>query len=397
VREADASRRTTAQRFVRSPLQVPGPRHERRRAVAAWAATLLAAGCAVAIAWRAAEPAARHSSEPLRLVRVASGLESPVGIVTAPDEPGRLYIVEQAGRVRVMTNGRLRREPFLDIRDLVKVGGEQGLLGLAFHPEYSANRRFYVHYTDVRGDTRLIEYRSRGLRTLDEAARPLLFVDQPYENHNGGQLAFGPDGLLYIGLGDGGHAFDPANRAQNLSSALGKLVRLDVDGPPTRWQVAAYGLRNPWRFSFDAATGDLYVPDVGQDRWEEVNLVPSAPRLVANFGWPVYEGRERISDEEPGRAGVLVSPVHVYGREDGCSVIGGYVYRGSRLPGLHGRYLFGDYCSGSVWSLRAGDGEPVDVRREPVSVRGLTSFGADARGELYLASQEGSIYRLAPG
>ena len=374
-----------------------GQPQRRRRVVAAGAAALVAAGSAGAVAWRAADPAPRESSEPLRLVRVASGLESPVGVTTAPGDRRHVYVVEQAGRIRIVANGRIRREPFLDIRPLVKAGGEQGLLGLAFHPEYRANRRFYVHYTDDRGDTRLVEYRSSGLRALAETARPLLLVDQPYENHNGGQLAFGPDGLLYVGLGDGGHAFDPGNRAQTLASPLGKLVRLDVDGPPTRWQVAGYGLRNPWRFSFDAATGDLYVADVGQERWEEVNFVPASPRLMANFGWPIYDGRERISQAEPGAAGVLVPPVQVYSREDGCSVIGGYVYRGSQLPGLLGRYLYGDYCSGNVWSLRVLDGELVEVRRERVRVPGLTSFGVDARGELYLASQEGSIYRLAPG
>jgi glucose/arabinose dehydrogenase len=374
-----------------------GVRHRRRRAVAAVAAALLAPGSSVVVAWRAAEPAARGSSEPLRLVRVASGLESPVGIAAAPGERGRLYVVEQAGRIRVVANGRLRRKPFLDIRRLVKAGGEQGLLGMAFHPEYGANRRFYVHYTDVRGDTRLVEYRSNGARALAHTARALLFVDQPYENHNGGQLAFGPDGLLYLGLGDGGHAFDPGARTQDLSSALGKVVRVDVDGPRTRWQVAAYGLRNPWRFSFDAATGDMYVADVGQDRWEEINFVPASPRLMANFGWPVYEGRERISQDQLGTAGVLVSPIHVYGREDGCSVIGGYVYRGSKLRGLRGRYLYGDYCSGIVWSLRVRDAAATDVRRESVKVPGLTSFGADAEGEIYLTSQDGSIHRLEAG
>jgi glucose/arabinose dehydrogenase len=357
---------------------------------------VLLAATAAAVAWQAAEPAARRSSEPLALVRVAAGLESPVGLAAAPGAPGRLYVVEQAGRIRVVTNGHVRREPFLDIRRLVKAGGEQGLLGLAFHPEYRTNRRFFVHYTDARGDTHVVEYRSRGLRARAGTARRLLFVDQPYENHNGGQLAFGPDGLLYLGLGDGGHAFDPGGRAQSLSSPLGKLVRLDVDGPATRWQVAAYGLRNPWRFSFDARTGDLYVGDVGEDRWEEVNFVPASPRLMANFGWPVYEGRERIADEEPARAGVVVLPVHVYGRGDGCSVIGGYVYRGVRLPGLRGRYVYGDYCSGRIWSLRVRDGELADVRREPVTLPGLTSFGAGADGELYVASHDGSIYRLDP-
>ena len=355
---------------------------------------LVAGGSAATVAWRAAEPAARESSERLRLVRVAGGLESPVGLTVAPGERGRLYVLEQAGRIRMVANGRVRREPFLDIRRLVKAGGEQGLLGLAFHPEYRRNRRLYVHYTDVHGDTRLVEYSSRDGRALVETARPLLFVDQPYENHNGGQLGFGPDGLLYLGLGDGGHAFDPGKRAQSLASPLGKILRLDVDGPPTQWQVAAYGLRNPWRFSFDAATGDLYVADVGQERWEEINFIPASPRLMANFGWPVYEGRERISPDEPGRAGVLVSPVHVYGREDGCSVIGGHVYRGSQLRGLRGRYLYGDYCSGIVWSFRIRDAAAVDLRRESVKVPGLTSFGVDADGNLYLASQNGSIYRL---
>ena len=222
----------------------------------------------------AAGAAGKPGQQSLSVRLVASGFESPVYVTTTSSEPDRLYVVEQDGVIRVLVKGRLRREPFLDIRSLVASGGERGLLSLAFDPKYRQNRRFYVYYTDTRGDIRVVEYRSNGVRGLRATARQLLFADQPYPNHDGGQLQFGPDGLLYVGLGDGGAGGDPENRSQNLSSPHGKLFRID---PSRRTRtIVAYGLRHPWRFSFDRATGDLYIGDVGQGSWEEIDSVTLA-------------------------------------------------------------------------------------------------------------------------
>ena len=335
--------------------------------------------------------------EGLRVVRIADRLEAPVHVAAAPGEPGRLYVVEQEGRVRVVEGGSVRREPFLDISSEVSCCGEQGLLSVAFHPGYEENRRLYVNYTNVDGDTRVVEYRASasGAAADPASARELVAVDQPYVNHNGGQLAFGPDGLLYVGMGDGGSGGDPENRAQDLGDRLGKLLRLDVDagGEP---EIFAYGLRNPWRFSFDRETGDLVLGDVGQGSWEEVDhLRAGRAGGPFNFGWDVFEGRARHEDKEPNGAGALVDPIHVYPLEDGnCSVVGGFVYRGESVPALDGRYVFGDYCAGTVWTLAIRGGRAVDVRREPVRIEGLTSFGEDESGELYAVSHAGELLRL---
>ena len=363
--------------------------HPRRAAI-----LLSAVGIALAVA--AAAAALRPSGDErstLRLTRVVSGLDEPLFVGAPRGETERLYVVEKDGRVRVVDSGRLQPQPFLDIGDLVSKGGEQGLLGLAFHPRYAANRRFFVPYTDRAGDTRIAEYRSEGGRAVSEGRRQLLFVDQPYENHNGGQLAFGPDGRLYLGLGDGGAGGDPGNRAQNLRSRLGKLLSLDVDRRGAKWRIDGFGLRNPWRFSFDRANGDLYIGDVGQSEQEEIDRVRRGSRGVENYGWRVWEGRNRYTNETPNRFGRLVFPVAVYGRSDGCTVIGGHVYRGAAVPAARGRYFYGDFCSGRIWSLRAGRG-PVGVRRESLRVESLSSFGEDARGELYLTSLEGTVFRL---
>jgi hypothetical protein len=330
----------------------------------------------------------------LRLVELRSGLSSPMQVVAGP-EPGTLYVGEQEGTVRVLRGSAVAPEPFLDIRDEVTSGGEQGLLALALHPAFPDDPRFYVHYSNLDGDTRVVEYRAGDAGS--ERVRELLAVEQPYENHNGGQLAFGPDGLLYLGLGDGGAAFDPEGRSQDLDTRLGKLLRLDVDRSEAEWEIAANGLRNPWRFSFDRATGDLYIGDVGQDRWEEVDHVAAGTGGLLNFGWDVFEGDERIEDKELTGGGRLVAPIAVYAHDVGCSITGGFVYRGSSIPALRGRYLYGDYCSGTIWSLRVVDGEATDVRRERLRLPLLTSFGEDADGELYLVSQAGSVYRLAAG
>jgi hypothetical protein len=330
----------------------------------------------------------------LRLVELRSGLSSPMQVVADP-EPGMLYVVEQEGTVQVLRGSAVAPEPFLDIRDEVTSGGEQGLLALALHPAFPDDPRFYVHYSNLDGDTRVVEYRADDGGA--ERVRELLAVEQPYENHNGGQLAFSPDGLLYLGLGDGGAAFDPEGRSQDLDTRLGKLLRLDVDRSEAEWEIAANGLRNPWRFSFDRATGDLYIGDVGQDRWEEVDHVAAGTGGLLNFGWDVFEGDERIEDKELTGGGRLVAPIAVYAHDVGCSITGGFVYRGSSIPALQGRYLYGDYCSGTIWSLRVVDGEATDVRRERIRLPLLTSFGEDADGELYLVSQAGSVYRLAAG
>ena len=330
---------------------------------------------------------------------VASGLAAPTYVTATRSEPQRLYVVEQAGRIRVIENGRVRPEPFLDIRNLVVSGGEQGLLSMAFHPNYARNRKLYVNYTDRNGDTRVVEYRSNGTRVLTRTRRQLLFVGQPYSNHNGGQLQFGPDGRLWVGMGDGGSGGDPENRAQNMRTKLGKLLRRNVDRRGGGWQIVGYGLRNPWRFTFDRARGDLYIGDVGQNAWEEINFRARA-RIgrLANYGWPLFEGRAPFDRRRPmTRRGALIFPVAVYRNPAlGCSVTGGYVYRGSSVRSARGRYFYGDFCSGRVWSFRAGSGRARDLRREPFTVPSVSSFGEDARGELYAASFEGRIYRLTP-
>jgi glucose/arabinose dehydrogenase len=323
----------------------------------------------------------------------ASGLSALTGISSTPAEPRRLYAVEQVGRIRYFVNGRLAGT-FLDIRSRITSGGEQGLLSVAFHPAYKRNHRFYVNYTDRNGDTRVIEFRSRNGRAITSSARQLLFVDQPFANHNGGQLQFDRTGLLYVGMGDGGSGGDPGNRAQRMEERLGKLLRINPLRRGARWQMVGLGLRNPWRFSFDRANGDLYIADVGQGAWEEIDYRPRTRiGTLANYGWKAFEGRARFSSTALG-PGELVAPVQVYGRGDGCSVTGGYVYRGRAVASARGRYFFGDYCSGTVWSLRIEGGRAVDVQREGIRVEGLTSFGEDVSGELYFATASGRILKL---
>ena len=340
--------------------------------------------------------AAGARSDALRLVPVAQA-QAPVYATAAPGEPNRLYIVEQAGRIVVLENGHLRATPFLDIRPQVSSGGERGLLSVAFDPGYQQNRRFYVDYTDTNGDTRVVRYRSDGTRAIPSSATQLLFVKDFAPNHNGGQLQFGPDGRLYWGNGDGGGGGDPAHNGQSLARPFAKIMRLNVGVAGARWQLVAYGLRNPWRFSFDRANGDLYVGDVGQNAWEEIDYLRRGLGAVANFGWNRLEGNH-VYDATTSllTRGRYLAPVAEYPHSDGCSVSGGYVYRGKRVPSAFGRYFYGDYCSGTVWSLRISGGKATTVRREPFTVRGLSSFGEDAAGELYLMSVDsGTVYRLA--
>jgi glucose/arabinose dehydrogenase len=330
----------------------------------------------------------------LRLVEIASGFESPTHVAAAPGEPGRLYVVERAGRIRVLEGGRILPEAFLDVSSEVTSGGEQGLLSVAFHPEYERNRLFYVNYTALNGDNSVVEYRADPGGS-PRRVRLLLAVEDPYSNHNGGQLAFGPDGLLYVGMGDGGSGGDPENRAQNLDSQLGKLLRIDVDRQGAAWSIAAYGLRNPWRFSFDRELGDLYIADVGQGSWEEIDYLPEGTGGLVNFGWDVFEGTHEYEDKEPNSAGRLREPILEYDHSLGCSVTGGHVYRGARVARAYGRYFYGDYCSGIVWSVVVRDGNATDRVRHSFEVPALSSFGEDARGELLLVSLDGVIYRLA--
>src|SRR5919198_2543580 len=310
----------------------------------------------------------------------ARGLSALTYVASTPAEPRRLYAVEQVGRIRYFVNGRLRGT-FLDIRGRVESGGEQGLLSVAFHPNYARNHRFYVDYTDKRGDTRVVEFRSRNGRGVLSTARQLLFVAQPYANHNGGQLQFDRQGRLYVGMGDGGSAGDPQNRAQNPRQRLGKLLRIDPLRRGATWQVVGLGLRNPWRFAFDRANGDLYIADVGQGDWEDIDYRPKSEiGTLANYGWRRFEGNARFSNTALG-PGEFVAPVHVYDHDGGnCSVTGGYVYRGRAVPTATGRYFFGDYCSGRVWSLRIVDGRATDVRRETFRIKSLTSFGGEVAG-----------------
>jgi glucose/arabinose dehydrogenase len=345
---------------------------------------------------------------------IATGFESPVDIQFPPDGSGRMFVVEQPGRIRIATTSGLAKGPFLDIKDRVNSrGNEQGLLGLAFHPRYAENGLFFVNYTDHGSHNVIARYRVSGDPDFGDAASEtiLLSVDDPYGNHNGGVLSFGPDGYLYAGLGDGGSANDPFGHGQNTGSLLGKILRVDVDGGEPyaipgdnpfaksggRPEVWAYGLRNPWRMSFDAATGGLYIGDVGQGVWEEVDFLPAGAPGGANFGWNYREGTHAFAGTPPPGA-ELIDPVAEYSHNDGgCSITGGYVYRGS-MPEWTGIYLYGDYCSGKLWGLL----HTPDVSAEAKWTTNLlyetganiTTFGQDTGGEVYLADRSGAIYRL---
>ena len=351
--------------------------------------------CALALV--SAVGADRAGSAAGRLVQVGR-FEAPVYATAPPGVKGVLYVVEQAGRIVVWQNGKVRAQPFLDIRSKVLSGGEQGLLSMAFDPGYATNHRFYVDYTDRNGDTRVVRYRSNGTAAIPSSATQLLFVKDFAANHNGGQLQFGPDGWLYWGNGDGGGGGDPEHNGQSLARPFAKIEKLNVQVAGAHWKLVAYGLRNPWRFSFDSASGDLYIGDVGQDKWEEIDYLPYATNGLVNFGWNRFEGNH-VYDASTQLAGpgAYRAPISEYSHSDGCAVDGGYVYRGTRLPANVGRYFYGDNCTGYVWSLEVVGGKATAVRKEPFTVPGLSSFAVDGSGELYLMSVSGgSLYRLSP-
>jgi glucose/arabinose dehydrogenase len=333
---------------------------------------------------------------------LVSGLNRPVDLQA--DGSGRLFVIEKVGRIRIIENDQLLEAPFLDISERVgSNSNEQGLLGLAFHPQYTENGRFFVNYTDTGGNTVIARFQvSSDPNVADPASEvKLLGVDQPFPNHNGGVLAFGPDGYLYAGLGDGGAAGDPNGNAQKTDTLLGKILRLDVDSGepyavpadnPFGNEIWAYGLRNPWRLSFDKATGDVYIGDVGQGEWEEIDFLAAGSPGGANFGW---DHREGAHDYEGGGPEGMIDPVAEYSHpEGGCSVTGGHVYRGS-LPEWNGIYLYGDYCTGIIWGLIQADGGWQNQVLFDLDVT-ITSFGQDGSGEVYLVSDNGEILRLAP-
>ena len=344
----------------------------------------------------------------LAVEKVASGLESPVHLVSPPSDP-RLFIVEQPGRIRIVERGMLLSEPFLDLTDRVGYGGERGLLSLAFHPRYAENGTFFVNYTDRNGDTQVERYRaSADSNRADPASgRLVLRVEQPYANHNGGHILFGPDGMLYIGMGDGGSGGDPHGNGQDPATLLGKLLRIDVSQEPyaipadnptqrgMRREIWARGLRNPWRMAFDRETGLLYVAYVGQNHWEEVHVVPGR-RPGINYGWNIMEGRHCFRRPICDQRG-LTLPVLEYGHDEGCSITGGLVYRGTRIPAAIGRYFFSDYCTGFVRSFRYVNGAATELREWRLPrLRDVTSFGEDAEGEMYILTQDGTVRRIVP-
>ncbi|HEY7200816.1 MAG TPA: PQQ-dependent sugar dehydrogenase [Candidatus Dormibacteraeota bacterium] len=353
-------------------------------------------------------PTTTLTSGGVRLQEVAR-LSSPVAMATRAGDSS-LYVVEQAGHVRRIRNGQLDAQPFLDVTRLLRSGGEQGMLGIAFPAD---GRHMYLDYTDTNGDTRIAEYAMTDAGGVDAGSRrELLFIKQPYPNHNGGQLAFGRDGDLYIGMGDGGSAGDPQGNGQSLQSLLGKILRIapaaaggrpygiPADNPfagrsDARPEIWAYGLRNPWRFSFDPPTGDLWIADVGQGAWEEVDHQPGGSKGGKNYGWNRLEGTHPYKGDAPPNA---VPPIIEYSHDDGsCTVIGGYVYHGDAVPALRGAYLYGDYCAGWIAAVTLRGSVANTPTRLGLKVPNLASFGVDQAGDLYAMSTDGPLYRFVAG
>jgi len=343
-----------------------------------------------------------------------SGIKQPTHITHAGDNSKRLFVTEQRGRILLIRNNSVSQKPFLDISDRVSCCGERGLLSMAFPPGYHGKKYFYLNYTDRSGDTVVARYRitQDPDRANPKSEEIILTIRQPYANHNGGQLAFGPDGYLYVGMGDGGSAGDPQNNAQNPSSLLGKMLRIDVesgkkpyavprDNPFVsnkmyRPEIWATGLRNPWRFSFDRKNGDLFIADVGQNKYEEIDFEPKGSKGGRNYGWNIMEGLHCYKTENCERKG-LALPVAEYDHDKGCSITGGMVYRGSMFPQLQGIYFYGDFCSGRIWGLKQSGEEWMNKELKNTGLS-ISTFGEDEAGEIYLADYgKGNIYGIEAG
>jgi len=375
--------------------------------------TLALAACGAGEAARPVVTArATTTGQSLRLVRLGDFSE-PTYVTGAPGDPGRIFVLQRSGQVMLLRQGRKQRRPFLDIAGSVNAqGSEQGLLGIAFPPDYARTGLFYVDYTTADNNIRIAQYRrapSNANVAAPASAHTLLTIDHhAYDNHNGGQLAFGREGDLYVGVGDGGSENDPSGNGQNTDTLLAKILRIAPTaaggytipaGNPfagragRRPEIWAYGLRNPWRFSFDRATGSMIVGDVGQDREEELDFVPAGTGSGANYGWSVWDGDGRF---RAGRAPGAVSPVLTAAHSDGyCAIIGGYVVRDRSLPTLYGRYLFGDYCRAKIESVKLTRARTTGLRETGLEMTSLSSFGQDAKGRIYIASLDGPVYRLA--
>jgi glucose/arabinose dehydrogenase len=344
-------------------------------------------------------------------VPIVSDFTKPLGMTSFFSDRLIIYVLEQGGVIRVIENERIRNEPFLDISNKIRTqGSEQGLLGIALDPNFSINGLFYLNYSNRDGDTVIARYQANEGRytTIPDSEQIILTQNQPYSNHNGGNLVFGPDGFLYIGLGDGGSGGDPELRSQNPETLLGKMLRISVqdqemyaipsDNPyqagEGRAEIWAMGLRNPWRYSFDRLTGDLWIADVGQGNWEEINFTPANAQPGLNYGWYYREGTHPFKGD-PSNPSDLIDPVYEYDHSMGsCSVTGGFVYRGEQLPEWYGVYLFGDFCNGKVWGmLQTDDGQSLVTSLFETGVN-ISSFGEDVFGELYLIAHNGTLYQL---
>ncbi len=357
------------------------------------------------------------SQRNLDLEPVASGLAAPLLAISPPGDIERLFIVEQDGLIKILRDGAILPTPFLDATSLTGANGERGLLGLAFHPDYDSNGYFFINYTNTSGNTRVDRFTvSANPDVADFSSQVnILSKNQPFSNHNGGCIAFGADGYLYIGMGDGGAAGDPSNRAQNPQNFHGKMLRLDIDNglpytipadnpfvgdPGALEEIWSLGLRNPWRFSFDTLTGDCWIGDVGQNILEEIDFEPAGAGGL-NYGWRLKEGNDCYNPSTNCDPGGLTDPIHEYthgGNPFRCSITGGYVYRGERMATMQGRYFYGDYCSGQVWSLRFNGSvtDEMDHSTEFGTVPNITSFGQDGAGEVYVISGNGTVYKIVP-
>jgi len=406
---------------------VRGPRHRATPAIAIVAiASLLLPSAATAAPLRAlggavAVTAAAPTDAKIRLALRASNLSEPVFVTSARDGTGRLFIVEQTGRIRIYKDGVVLSTPFLSIGSQVSKGSEQGLLGLAFSPSYRTNRKLYVNFTDVNGDTVVREYKASSTNpnvVATSTARTIIKIGQPYDNHNGGMLAFGPDGYLYIGMGDGGSGGDPGNRAQNIDSLLGKILRINVNGststrnylfPSTnpyvgragRNEIWQLGVRNPWRFSFDRANGNLWIGEVGQEHWEEIDRAvktSSGAGRGVNWGWHVLEGTHCYSPSTGCSTTGKTMPLTEYYHDNGrCAVTGGYVYRGTGVPTLVGGYVYADFCSGEIWVVDSAAARPATPTLLLDTDMTISGFGENAAGELYVLDHGGgAMYAILP-